>query len=90
MILVPDRDAIEWTPNTITSKAKVDKDNIRVELYSVTPNLKTYQMKLLPDGEWKSVTSTIDIKLKNGVNEVMFRSENLAGVHGPEHRVKIK
>ncbi len=89
MILISNRDAIEWTPNTIRSKVKVEKGHLRVELYSITPNLKTYQMKVSPDGEWKNVPSTVNVKLQNDLKEIMFRSENLAGVHGPEHMVRV-
>lgn len=89
MILVSNRDAIEWTPNTIRSEVKIIKDNVRVSLYSITPNLKTYQMKL-PGSEWKNVPSTIDVTIEKDVNELMFRAVNLAGVCGPEHKVKVK
>jgi hypothetical protein len=90
MNLVPDRNAIEWTPNTIRSKVIIEGNKARIELTSNTPNLKTYQMKELPDGDWKDVSNAVEIKLKKDKNEIVFRTENIADVSGPEHRVIIE
>ena len=90
MISVSDRNAIEWTPNTIRSNVKTEKDHLRIELYSITPNLKTYQMKLSRDGVWKDVPGKVDLNLRNHFKEIIFRSENLAGVYGPEHIVRVE
>jgi hypothetical protein len=90
MVLVDSRNAIEWTPNTISTKVKTDKDGASIELSSTTPNLKTYQLKELPDGDWKDIPSTIETKLKLDKNEMVFRTVNLAGVTGPEHKVIIE
>lgn len=89
MKLVSDREAIEWTPNTITSNVKIEGDVAHIELNSNTPNLKTYQMKELPDGGWKDVAGSIEIQLKTVKNERVFRTINLAGVTGPEHKIII-
>ncbi len=91
---VTDRKAIEWTPNTISSKVIIEGNKARIELNSETPNLKTYQMKELPGGDpiaigWKDVSNTLSLKLKNNRNEFVFRTVNLAGVNGPEHKVVI-
>ncbi len=93
--LVPDRKAIEWTPNTIHSKVSIEGSKARIELNSITPNLKTYQMKELPDGDpiaigWKDVSNAVEIELKKVKNEMVFRTNNLAGVTGPEHKVIIE
>lgn len=88
--LVSDRKAIEWTPNTITSKVIIEGKNAQIELNSITPNLKTYQMKELPDGDWKDVSKAVKIKLKNDKNEIVFRTINLADVGGIEHKVIIE
>lgn len=90
MVLVDNRKAIEWTPNTISTKVKTDKDGATIELSSTTPNLKTYQLKEFPDGDWKDIPGTIETKLKRDKNELVFRTLNLAGVTGPEHRVVIE
>ena len=88
--LVPDRKAIEWTPNTIASKVSVEGSKARIELNSNTPNLKTYQMKELPDGDWKDVSNSLEIESKKDQNEMIFRTVNLAGVTGPEHKIIIE
>ena len=90
---VKDRKAIEWTPNTIVSKVTIDGRKARVELHSITPNLKTYQMKM-PGGDpiatgWKDVSNALDIELKKDTTEIVFRVVNLAGVTGPEHKIII-
>lgn len=89
MHLVSDRSKIEWTPNTISSKVLIQGNKARISLTSATPNLKTYQMKEIPDEEWKNTSDTVEIDLKDDNNEMMFRTENLAGVTGPEHKVII-
>lgn len=88
--LVADRKAIEWTPNTIASKVNIEGATAVIELNAVTPNLKSYQMKDLPDGDWKDVTSRVEIKLKKDKNEIVFRTINLAGVTGPIHKIVIE
>ena len=50
MELIADRSAIEWTPNTIAAKVKIEDDKATISLNSNTPNLKTYQMKDLANG----------------------------------------
>ena len=92
--MVPDRKAIEWTPNVISSKVTIEGNKSRIELNSNSPNLKTYQMKELPDGNpmasgWKDVSNNLEIELKKNLNEMLFRTVNLAGVTGPEHKIII-
>jgi len=87
---VKDRKAIEWTPNTIASKVSITGTEARIELYSITPNLKTYQMKEMPDGNWKDVSNAVEVALKKDKNEIVFRTVNLAGVTGPEHKIIIE
>lgn len=88
--LVPDRKAIEWTPNTISSKVTIEGNEARIELNSITPNLKTYQMKELPDGNWKDVSNVVEVDFKKDKNEIVFRAVNLAGVTGPEHKIIVE
>ena len=91
---VKERKAIEWTPNTISSKVTIEGSKARIELHSITPNLKTYQMKEMPDGDpiaigWKDVPKIVELELKKDTNEIVFRVVNLAGVTGPEHKIII-
>ena len=87
---VKDRNAIEWTPNTIASKVSIEGNKARVGLQSITPNLKTYQMKTMPGTDWKDVPNAVEIGLKKDRNEIVFRAVNFAGVTGPEHKVIIE
>jgi hypothetical protein len=91
---VPDRKAVEWTPNIISSKVTIDGDKSRIELNSNSPNLKTYQMKELLSidpaaAAWKDVSKNLEIELKKDTNELLFRTINIAGVAGPEHKIII-
>ncbi|MBK8504611.1 MAG: transglutaminase domain-containing protein [Saprospiraceae bacterium] len=93
--LTSDRKAIEWTPNTISSEVAIVGNKVRIRLNSITPNLKTYQMKELLDGdgstiEWEAVSNAVEIELKRNRNEIVFRVVNLADITGPEHRVIIE
>jgi hypothetical protein len=90
MVPVPDRKSIEWTPNTIASKVTIEGDKAHITLNSITPNLKTYQMKESPGGAWKDVPVTVDVALEKDKNELVFRAENLADVTGPEHKIVIE
>jgi hypothetical protein len=89
MKLIPDRKAIEWTPNVINTTTTIKHDIATIELNSNTPNLKTYQMKELPGSDWKNISDSIDVELKKERNEILFRAVNLAGVTGPEHKIII-
>ena len=90
MNLVNNRKVIEWTPNIITASVRIQANRANIELTSITPNLKTYQMKELPDGVWEDIATPVEVELKKDGNEIVFRSVNLADVTGPEHRVVIE
>lgn len=95
MKLVSDRRAVEWTPNTISADVRIDGNRASIELNSNTPNLRTYQIRELEQGDpmaigWKDVSASVDVKLKNGKNEIVFRAVNLANVPGPEYKVIIE
>jgi hypothetical protein len=87
---VQDRDEIYWTPNTIASKVNIEGNVAHIELSSETPNLKEYQMKELPSGDWKSVGEKFDKKLEKREYDWVFRIVNLADVTGPEHKIVLK
>ncbi len=89
MILVADRNALYWTPNTIEAEVKIEGNEASVSLYSNTPNLKTYQMQDSPDGAWNDISNSVTISLKNNRNEIQFRTMNKAGVPGIPYKVII-
>ena len=85
---MPDRHWIEWTPNVIASQVTLAEGRARIGLESCTPNLDTYQMKR-GRGAWRPCADRLDLKLPANGIELTFRTVNLAGVTGPEHRVVI-
>ncbi len=89
MIIEPNRDAIEWSPNTIDSKLSIEGHVAHIKLISDTPNLKEYQMKEMVSEDWQKVESNLQIELTDNTHEIIFRILNLANVFGPEHHVKI-
>ena len=90
MQLVADRKAIEWTPNTITSAVIIKENKAGIKLNSNTPNLKTYQMKETPGGNWKDVSDSLEVLLNKAKNEMVFRTVNTEGVTGAEHKIIIE
>lgn len=90
MILIANRSAIEWTPNTIETKVKIERSKAQIVLNSITPNLKTYQLKESPNSDWKDIDAKLEVALKNNKNELLFRIVNTAGVTGPVHKVIIE
>jgi hypothetical protein len=89
LIKVNDIDAINWTPNTIASEVKIDGNKAAIELISDTPNLKEYQMKQSPADDWIKVDKKFEVELKEPKHELAFRTVNLAGVYGPQHRIIV-
>jgi hypothetical protein len=89
MRLVGDRDAIDWTPNTIVSEVLIEGDRAMINLTSETPNLQIYQMKEGVSGDWQTVDVSFSVDLRKKRHEWNFRIVNLAGVSGPEHKIVI-
>ena len=89
MKLVPDRDAIYWTPNTRASNVTINNNFVHIELTSEIINLKEYQMKELPSADWVTIGEKFNQKLKKKEYEWLFRAVNMANVAGPEHRIKL-
>ncbi len=89
MRLGGDRDAIDWTPNTIVSEVLIEGDMAMIKLTSETPNLHAYQMKEGVSGDWQTVDVSFSVDLKKKRHEWNFRIVNLAGVSGPEHKIVI-
>ena len=83
------RDWIEWTPNVITSKVTIRDGRAHVFLSSCTPNFRSFQMTD-EAGAWRDCDEQVELKLETGgTNHFNFRTGNLFGVTGPEHRVEI-
>ena len=89
MVRVSDRDAIEWTPNTIAARVSVADGLANIQLESHTPNLKSYQMRRASEGQWTDVPATIAFR-PDADEQVLFRTINLAGVAGPEYKMIFK
>lgn len=85
-----DRNAIEWTPNTISSIVSIDGNTATIELISDTPNFEEFQIKKLPSEKWEIVDNEVNLALKDKRHEYWFRTVNLAGVTGPKHKVVIE
>jgi hypothetical protein len=67
---------------------QINGDSAVVFLVSFTPNFKTYQVKK-GDGQWVDCDEVVEVRLKKELNRFTFRTVNLFGVTGPEHRVEI-
>ena len=89
MILVSDRNALYWTPNTIKAEVKMEGEIASIDLSSNTPNRMSYQMQDSPDGEWKDISNPVTVSLKSSRNEILFRSTNMAGVSGIPYKVIV-
>jgi len=82
------RDWIYWTPNTIASRVAVAGDRALITLDSFTPNFRNYQVRV--DGQaWRDCEPSFEFEIENKDHQLVFRSVNLFGVAGPEHRIEI-
>ena len=88
MLLVKNRDHIEWTPNTIATEVNIEGSSASIQLTSDTPNLKEYQVRE-SSGDWSKTDENFSLELKKKKYELTFRAVNLSGVSGPEHWVLI-
>lgn len=82
------RDWIEWTPNVISSKVKLEGDKAVVSLTSSTPNFRSYQLKC-GNRPWLDCGESVKLSLKKELNRFTFRTINMFGVTGPEHNIEI-
>jgi hypothetical protein len=89
LLLVRDSDEIYFTPNTIGSRVEITGNSARIYLKSDTPNLKEYQVRKFPGDRWVKVDPVFETGLNGRKYEFAFRTVNLAGVAGPEHRIII-
>ncbi|WP_076931589.1 transglutaminase domain-containing protein [Proteiniphilum saccharofermentans] len=84
---VKNRDDIEWTPNTINSNVEINRNKVSIKLMSNTPNLSRYEMKDSASGIWQQIGDSIEINLNKSRYVLIFRTANIAGVTGPEHKI---
>lgn len=89
MVPIEERKAFEWTPNTVKPDVKIEGDKAMVKLYSDTPNLRSYQMKVSDGNEWVDVADSVSVDLKDDRNELSFRTVNLAGVAGEPSKIVV-
>ena len=83
------RDWIEWTPNVITSKVTIADNRAHVFLASCTPNFRSFQI-MDENGTWRDCGEQVELSLDSRDRKrFTFRTINLFGVSGPEHRVEI-
>ena len=83
------RDWIEWTPNVITSKVTISNGRAKVFLISCTPNFRSFQI-MDEAGTWRDCSEQVTLSLDGRDRSCFkFRTINLFGVTGPEHRVEI-
>ena len=87
MILITDRNALYWTPNTIRAEIKMDGEAATINLNSNTPNLLTYQMQDSSEEEWKDISNPVSVSSKSSKKEIQFRTMNKAGVSGIPYKV---
>ena len=52
-------------------------------------NLKGYQMKQLPSGDWTNIYKDYEISLSREKSEMVFRPAYITGPTGPEYQIII-
>lgn len=90
LILSEDPKELYWTPNTINSNVEIIGKKAKIKLNSITPFFKTYQMMETSDNRWKDIPDSLEISLRNKRNKLVFRTVNLEGVTGVEHKILIE
>lgn len=90
IMLIQNRDEIEWTPNTIASEVVIDGTTASISLTSDTPNLKEYQVMDVASGSWENTDEKFVLALSEQKHELLIRAINLAGVSGPRHTIIIE
>jgi len=89
LVTEKNREAIEWTPNILSSEVEIEGEKALITLTSNMPNLMEYQMKKSGEEAWEPVNDTLEIFLDNELHELMFRAVNLVQVVGPDHKILI-
>lgn len=86
----PHRSWIEWTPNVIDSHVEIAGTTARIALSACTPNFDTYAMRRTGTAAWEACADRLALDVPAEGLRLEFRTENLAGVTGPEHRIAIE
>lgn len=81
---------IEWTPNVVASRVTLAGARASIALTSCTPNFKTYALRRNGAGAWEPCSDRLELDIPADGLRLEFRSENLAGVTGPSHRVTLE
>jgi hypothetical protein len=66
-----------------------DGDGIRVTIKTMTPNFKTYLMRI-DDGEWKPTGDSFDWRLRGAASRLEVKTVNQFGVQGPVSTVVVQ
>jgi hypothetical protein len=69
-------------------EVRADGDKLRVELKTMTPNFKTFEVRL-DGGDWKESGEIVEWKPDAGPNELRARTVNAFGVKGPVSRLEV-
>jgi hypothetical protein len=81
---------IEWTPNVLDVTVSVERDQLRGKITSCTPNLREYQVRVEPGGDWRPIDPDFTLPLSGPRHEWRLRAVNLAGVAGPPYRLVVQ
>ncbi len=84
------RQWIEWTPNVLEVTVSVEREQLEGRITSCTPNLREYQIRPEPGGDWRPVDPYFTLPLSSQRHEWLLRSVNLAGVAGPSYRLVVQ
>jgi hypothetical protein len=66
-----------------------DGDGLRVTVKTMTPNFKTYLMRI-DDGEWKPADDSFDWKPRGQASRLEVKTVNRFGVQGPVSTVVVQ
>ncbi len=81
---------IEWTPNVLSVTVSVGQEQLQGRITSCTPNLREYQVRQEPEGDWLPIDPDFTLPLSRPSHQWLLRSVNLAGVAGPSYRLVVQ
>ncbi|MCU0913940.1 MAG: hypothetical protein MUC88_05170 [Planctomycetes bacterium] len=81
---------IEWTPNTLAVTVSLGQKQLQGTITSCTPNLREYQVREVPDGDWRPIEPHFTLSLSRPRQEWLLRAVNLVQVAGPSYRVVVQ
>jgi len=68
----------------------VGPEQIQGTITSCTPNLREYQVREVPGGDWRPIEPHFTLPLSRPRHEWLLRAVNLAHVAGPSYRVVVQ